>query len=131
MSDAVLTGTPRRREALQWFALGAAPLAWAVELVLGFGVTQAACNAAGHRWTIRTDAWEISLMAAAASVVLVAEAAAIVLLRALREVGDSDPPPTGRQHFFATAAVVGNVLFLVIILLSGVGAVYLPYCQQS
>ena len=131
MSTAFLTRTPRRQEALQWFALGAAPLAWAGQQVVGFGITQAACNAAGHRWMIGADVWQIALIASAAGVVVAAEAAAIVLFRSLRHVEPEDAPPLGRRHFFAVAAVVGNVLFLAIILMSGLGAVYLPFCRQS
>ena len=41
------------------------------------------------------------------------------------------PPPEGRRHFFALAASIGNVLFLVIIVLSGTGAIVHEPCMQS
>jgi len=131
VSAGFLTRTSRRQEALQWFALGAAPLAWTTQHVLGFGVTQAACHTVGHRWSLDTDVWELAFFGAAIAVVVAAELAAIVLFLAIREVEPDDPPPAGRRHFFAAAALVGNVLFLAIILMTGLGSYFLPGCRQS
>jgi hypothetical protein len=119
------------QEALQWFGLLGAPLAWCVQLVLGFGVTQADCSAGSTRWGIGVDTWELSLMAAALLVVVLAEACALWLYLANREVEYDDPPPVGRRHFFVTAASLGNVLFLAAILMSGLAATYYTPCHQS
>ena len=116
---------------MQWFGLLGAPLAWTVQLVLGYGATEARCNAGGSGWGVAVDTWEISLMIAAGSVVVLAEVCAIVLYLATREVSYDDAPPLGRRHFFVTASSLGNVLFLMIILLSGLAAVDHMPCRQS
>ena len=41
------------------------------------------------------------------------------------------PGPAGRIHFFAQAALLGNVLFLVIVVLNVAGTVYQLPCRQS
>lgn len=126
-----LVATPFGQELLQWFGLLAAPLAWTVQLVLGFGITEARCEAGSMRWGVGVDTWEIALMAAAGLVVLLAEAAAVGLYLATRDVAYDAPPPLGRRRFFVTASSLGNVLFLAIILMSGLAAVYHTPCRQS
>jgi hypothetical protein len=119
------------QEFMQWFGLLGAPLAWTVQLVLGYGVTEARCSVGGSRWGVDVDTWEITLMIAAGAVVILAEVCAVVLYYATREVSYDDGPPLGRRHFFVTASSLGNVLFLVIILLSGIAAVDHVPCRQS
>ena len=123
--------TAAGQEFLQWFGLLGAPLAWTVQLVLGFGVTEARCDAGSAQWGIGLDTWEISLMAAAGTIVLLAEASAVGLYLLTRDVDYEGPPPLGRRRFFVTASSLGNVLFLVAILMSGLAAVYYTPCQQS
>jgi len=67
----------RWAEFLTWFGLLGAGLIWVVQLVVGFGVTVAACSAAGRVWGIDVDAWEIGLMTVGVVVVFLAEAAAV------------------------------------------------------
>ncbi len=121
----------RWAEFLAWFGLFGAALIWAVQLVVGFGVTVAACGAAGRVWGIDVDAWEIALMTVGCIVVLLAEAAAVSIFIETSELHHEDPPPWGRRHFFASAAMLGNVLFLGAILLSGLGAIYLQGCRGA
>ena len=121
----------RHVEFLQWFGLLGAGLVWTVQLVVGFGVAQAACSAAGRRWGIDLDTWEIALMVAAGVFVLLSEAAAVTVLLETRSVEYDGPPPWGRRHFFAAGAAVGNVLFLGAVLLGGVGAVLHAGCQGA
>jgi hypothetical protein len=83
------------------------------------------------RWGIAQDTWQIALMAGAGTVVLLAEAAAVGLYFATRGVPYDAEPPLGRRHFFVTASSLGNVLFLAIILMSGLAAIHHPPCQQS
>jgi hypothetical protein len=119
------------QEFLQWFGLLGAPFAWTVQLVLGFGVTEARCSAGSMRWGVDVHTWEISLMVAAAAIALLAESCAIALYLVTRDVDYSGPPPLGRRHFFVTASSLGNLLFLAIILMSGLAAVHHSPCQQS
>ena len=118
-----------RLELLQWFGLLGAALAWAGQLVVGYGVTVARCNPA--RLGLALDTWEIVLTAIGGAIVLAAEAAAIAVFLETREAGHDGPPPAGRRHFFASAAVVGNVLFLAMILFSGLGAISNSGCGQA
>jgi hypothetical protein len=123
--------TDAGQDFLQWFGLLAAPLAWTVQLVLGFGVTQAACSTVRTRWGVSVDTWETSLMVASALIVVLAEVCAVTLYRATIDVPYDGPPPVGRRHFFVAASSLGNVLFLAIILMSGIAAVHHTPCQQS
>jgi hypothetical protein len=120
-----------RAEILQWFGLFAAALIWTAQLVIGFGLTVARCGAGGMRWGIGLHTWEIVLMVIGVVVTLAAEAAALTVFVATREIEEDDPPPLGRRHFFASAAALGNVLFLMIILLSGIGVIVHSPCHQA
>ncbi len=116
-------------EALQWYGLLGAALAWAVQLVVGFGVAYAKCSEVGTRWGIDVHTWEIALMVIGGSFAVLAEAAAVSVLLSTRESDYDDAPPEGRRHFFAWAAALGNLLFLGAILLSGIGAISNTPCR--
>jgi hypothetical protein len=116
---------------LQWFGLFGAALTWTVQLVVGFGVTLARCGAANAVLGVDVKAWELALMATGIALALLAEAAALSILWQTRNVDYGGPPPEGRRHFFALAASIGNVLFLVVIVLSGTGAIVHAPCMQS
>ena len=118
-------------ELLQWFGLLGAGLVWAAWLVLGFGVTVANCGRGGQRWGIDLSTWQVALMAAAGALVVLSWAAAISIVLETRGREDSDPPPWGRRHFFAVGAALGDVLFLVIIVIGGIAAVVHPECRQA
>jgi len=120
-----------RAEILQWFGLFAAAIIWSAQLVVGFGLTVARCGAGGMQWGIDLDTWEIVLMIVGVVVALSAEAAALTVFLATRELEHDDPPPAGRQHFFASAAALGDVLFLMSILLSGIAVIVHTPCHQS
>jgi len=118
-------------EFLQWFGLFGAALTWTVQLVVGFGVTIARCGPANAVLGVDVKAWELALMGTGIALALLAEAAALNILWQTRNVDYGGPPPEGRRHFFALAASIGNVLFLVVIVLSGAGAVFHQPCTQS
>jgi hypothetical protein len=118
-------------EFLQWFGLFGAGLTWTVQLVVGFGVTLARCGAANAVLGVDVKAWELTLMVVGIALALLAESAALSVLWQTRDVAYSDPPPEGRRHFFAVAASIGNLLFLVIIVLSGTGAILHEPCHPA
>jgi len=120
-----------RPELLQWYGLFGGALVWACQLVVGFGVTLADCSAAGNRWGIDVVTWEIVLMVVGATLTVVAEAAAVSVYVATSDAEYDGPPPHGRRHFFAEAAMLGNVLFLMAILLSGIAAIVHAPCHQA
>jgi hypothetical protein len=128
-----MTAVPQRRgaEFLQWFGLLAAGLVWAAQLVIGFGVTDAACGPAGSGFHVDMDVWQIALMAVGVPIAALAEVAAVSVFLETRSLEHDDPPPWGRRHFFVVAAILGNVLFLVAILMSGIGAIYSSPCRGA
>jgi hypothetical protein len=116
--------TRLRLEALQWYALLGGALAWAAQHVVGTFLSTAGCGSVGVDMTLA----QILLAVGAGAIVLGAEAAAFTVFRATTP---DAPPPSGRLHFFAQAALLGNVLFLVIVVLDAAGSVsHLP-CAQS
>jgi hypothetical protein len=123
--------TRPRLELLQWFGLFGGALAWATQHVVGYGISDSACNVAGSQWGL--DATTLQTIAAivAGSIVLAAEAASFVAFRETQSIDADAPGPAGRIHFFAQAALLGNVLFFVIVVLSGVSSVYHLPCHQA
>lgn len=120
-----------RPELLQWYGLFGAALAWTGQLIVGFGVVYADCATASSRWGIDIVTWEIVLMVVGGLLAVVAEAAAINVLIVTRALHYEDPPPEGRRHFFAFGAALGNLLFIVAILLSGIGALSNATCRPA
>lgn len=116
---------------IQWLGLLAAPLMWAAQHVVGFGVGVAACSAGGQRWHLDYDVWQYVLLSLACLVFVVAESSAAVVFARTRDAEDDTEPPLGRLHFFATAALVANVLFVAAPLLDGVASVASVLCRQS
>jgi hypothetical protein len=121
----------RRVEALQWFGLLGGALAWTVQFVVGYGVGQAQCSAGSARWGIDGKAWQVSLMAAAGVVALLALASALLVLRATRDTEYDGTPPGGRRRFFGHAGVAANVVFLAIIVNTGLVSLHHFPCHQS
>lgn len=123
--------TRMRAEWLQWYGLFGAALIWTAQHVIGFGLTAARCGAASARWGIDLHTWEIVAMAVGASFALLGEAAALAVFLSTRDVEHDGPPPAGRRHFFAAGASVGNVLFLMAIILSGTAVLTQTPCHQA
>ena len=119
------------QEFMQWFGLLGAPLAWATQLVVGYGVTEARCNVGGARWGVAVDTWQISLMIAAGTVVILAEICAVTLYATTRETPYDGQAPLGRRHFFVAASSLGNLLFFVAIMIGGIAATTHVVCWQS
>jgi hypothetical protein len=119
-----------RREWLQWFGLLGAPLAWTGQHLLGYGFVEGACNGDGALWGIDPRSWEVGVTAVAVAVALAAELAAVALFLDTRGLGDSDPP-LGRLHFFAAGSMAVGVIFLGVILMSGIGVAYIAGCGQG
>ena len=123
--------TRLRPELLQWYGLFGAGLAWSGQLIVGFGVASADCAAASSRWGLDLVVWEIVLMVIGGTLAVLAEGAAIRVLLATSSRDYDDAPPDGRRHFFAIGAALGNVLFIVAILLSGIGAISNANCTPA
>jgi hypothetical protein len=122
-------------EALSWFGLLGAPIAWTAMHVVGYGLTEASCGPAGSRWSIGVDGWTVALTAVAAATAALAGLAAVAAFfrtRGVKGVGGSEePPPKGRIHFLAVVGIAISPLFLAIIVMDGLGVVFLADCVQS
>jgi hypothetical protein len=119
----------RTAELLQWFGLLCAPIVWGAHLVFGAGATEAHCDQA--RLGIDLTTYETVLTAVGFVLALVAEASAVALFVGTRRVHYTDPPPEGRRNLFVFGASVGNVLFIVGILVAGIGTLAFEGCRQS
>jgi hypothetical protein len=123
--------TVRRLAILQWVGLVLGAVVWAIQHVTGYGLTEAACNVAGGRWSINHDLWQVLVAAIAAGLVLTAEGAAVAVLHATSETSYEAEAPLGRLRFFAIAALAANAIFLMIIILDGIASVVNPACRGS
>ena len=112
-----------------WFGLFGAPAAWAVSHLAGFGVVQASCNAAGRTWNTHERTWVVVIMVVAVLVALASLAASVFAFRRTRDAGET--PPASRVHFLSVIGMTIGPLFVVIILMSGLGAALLPRCLQG
>ena len=121
----------RRLSRLQWVGFLVGGPVWFAEFLAGIGSSQAVCNPASGRWGIPHDAVQLGLMVFAAVCVLVAIAASAIVFRETYEIEEQDPPPQGRIHFFAAASLGGNVIFLMIILLTGIATIVDRTCHQA
>lgn len=120
---------PVPRSALLWFGVLGAPAAWTAQHIAGFALTEARCQEVGRVWDIPMDTWTIAVTAPAAVIAALAAAASVVTWRATRDAGH-EPPPS-RIHFMSVMGMTLAPLFLLIILMSGLGAIFLPECVQS
>ena len=123
----------RRADALMWFGLFGAPAAWTAQHVAGIVLTIGTCHdgTAGPASGIDVDVWAAVITAVATLVALLGLLSAIAAWRSERGADDSDPPPAGRIHFLGIVGLTISPLFLAIILMSGLGTIFLAQCVQS
>jgi heme/copper-type cytochrome/quinol oxidase subunit 2 len=116
---------------IMWFGVLGAPLAWGVEFGVGYWMTQTGCSVPGREWSLDQNVVGVVLMAACFVVAAAAGATAVAMFRGTRENEEDDAPPAGRVHFLAAVGMTVTVLFLFIIVMTGLGIVILPDCHQS
>jgi hypothetical protein len=116
-----------------WVGLFAAPAAWALLHVSGVELQFATChdNTVGPSSGVNVDAVTLVVTIAAAAVAVLGGLAAVGAWRATRAAEDDDAPPAGRIHFLAVIGMTTTPLFLALILMAGLGEVFLPSCVQS
>jgi hypothetical protein len=120
--------TPRLALAVQVYALLGAPLAWTTQLVIGFGLTEAACGPAGRMWHIAIDTWESVIFGLALAVAAGGLASAAALHRAVTRGAIDDP--NGRVRFLTTIGLAVGAIFLALILYTGTGVLTLEECRR-
>jgi hypothetical protein len=109
-----------------WAGLFAAPSAWAAQLVLGYGVEEADCSAAGSSFDLDTPTWEAAIFGACGAVALAALVGAMWQWRETRDANG-----LGRIGFMAFGGILISALFLALIVLTGVGVLTLTACKQG
>ncbi len=123
-----LARMPRLALALQVYAVLGAPLAWTAQLVVGYGLTEAACGPAGRTWDIAVHAWEAVIFALALATAAGGWAAALALHRAVGR-GDLDDP-NGRLRFVTTIGLAIGAIFVALILYTGTGVLTIEECRR-
>jgi hypothetical protein len=115
---------------LMWAGVGAAPLAWGVEHIFGWGVSEANCDPGRVAGAFST--WAGVLCGVAAVVALGGLTAAILAFRAVKDDAgqDSDPPP-GRIWLMSIFGLIVSPIFFTMIVLTGAGALLLGHCHQG
>jgi hypothetical protein len=123
-----LARMPRLTVGLQVYSLFGAPLAWTAQLVIGYGLTEAACGPAGRAWDIPVDAWEAVILACVLATAAGAWATAAVLHRGVTR-GDIDDP-RGRVKFLTTIGLIVGAIFVALILYTGTAVLSLQECRR-
>jgi hypothetical protein len=122
----------RLHSLLLWFGVLGAPLAWAFQLVAGYGLEEAACGTG----TATDDYWGVSALTPIAVVCAVAAATAVASLASAalthRRVHDRDAyDPRGYARFTSLAGVLASTYFLALIALTTVGVLTLEPCEAA
>ena len=120
----------RRAETLMWVGLFAAPVAFIVEHVSGWLISEGDCAPAGagaadFRLAVAVIT-SIAALTAAAGLF-----AALVAFRAVRGTDNDAAPPPGRIWLLSLCGIVLSALLFILIVLGGSGALLLGHCMGS
>lgn len=112
-----------------WFAVLGAPLAYVVQLGLGYWLAEAECSPTGGMWGISLAAWGIVVGSISAAIAAVAGLTALWLFRCAGDYNGA--PPDGRTAFLGVIGMTVSSLFLALILISAAGILTYHVCNQS
>lgn len=115
------------RSLLLWTGLLAAPLAWVVQLLVGYEAVEGGCAPGGGAGDVFGTAAD-SAAVAVTSVACVVAIAGVVAAGSTWLVAGDDP---GWVRFLGFAGLVGSLVMLATILLAGAGILALDPCGQS
>ena len=121
----------RRTEILIWVSLFGAPVAWVASHAVGWGVSEARCEAVGRQWGIAFDTWEIVLLVLAVALALAGLVSSAVVYRQVKDVDKDAAPPEGRVWLLSISGLVVSTLLLVAILLTHTAALSLTPCSTT
>lgn len=122
-----LARTPRVVSLLQAYATVAPPLAWTVQLVVGYGFTEAACGEGGVSGGIGLHPWQ-GTVALVAGVVAGSAWGGAIWLHAATGRGEIDDP-LGRVRFLSTIGIVIGLIFLTLIAFTAAGTLAIDGCR--
>jgi hypothetical protein len=114
-----------------WLALFGAPIAWAGSHAVGWGVSEATCEAVGPQWNIAFTTWETVLLILAVLLAVASIVSSTLLYRSVKGVDKDAPGPGGRLWLLSISGMVVSPLLLMIILLTHIGALLLGHCVQG
>jgi hypothetical protein len=120
---------PSRENALLWFGLLGAPVAWTAQHWATFSLSVLRCSAVGDA-ALPLRGLNVVASIVAAAVAVAALAASIAVFRATADNPDEDTR-RARMHFLATIGMTVSPLMLAIIVLNGLGGGVLEVCRQS
>ena len=110
------------RSAALWLGVLGAPLAWATQLVVGYGVEEADCGA--------THPVAVWLSVGTGLFALASLLSAAWLLRETR-TRYVDLDARGRIAFMATAGLLTGFLFLALIVVTAIGVTHFEPCRPG
>jgi hypothetical protein len=108
-----------------WLALVGVPLAWAAQLVVGYGAEEVDCAPGSRNWDFSSHTVNAILFALAGVVALAGLAAAFRVLM------QSPVDARGRIAFLALGGVLVAALFGALIVMTGVGVLSLEPCTPG
>jgi heme/copper-type cytochrome/quinol oxidase subunit 2 len=123
--------TNRRLEILMWLGLFGAPVAWAASHVIGWAVSEADCEPVDRKWALSFDTWVAVLGGIAVLLAIAGLVGAALTYRAVKGTDNDADPPAGRLWLLSVAGLILTPLLLVLILLTGSGALLLSHCHQG
>lgn len=103
-----------RTPAALWFGIFAPPLAWALQLWLGYAVEEVACSPGGEHDVVLG----IGPRPLVAGLTLAAGAVTLIAIGACLRARHPADDPRGRVGFMARAGAIGGALFLLLIVLA-------------
>lgn len=109
-----------------WFGVAAPPLAWALQLLTGWMLDEAACGRGSHDWGIDDHVWQAILSLVFIAVATAGAFAALSTFRVTRAGGGD---ARGRAHFLALTSLSAGLLFVLLTIVTLVGVLSLPPCR--
>ena len=99
-----------------WAGVLTGPIAWAVQLVVGYGLEEIACApAAQERGEIAGVGVEVIIVALGLVLLAATAASGLGALRCLRTAHADDETPGARASWMAIAGVMTSILFVIVI----------------
>jgi hypothetical protein len=120
------------RPGLLWFGVLAAPLAWVVQLVAGYGLEEAACASDLSSSPVLDVDSEPAIAVVSAVALAVAAAGGLAALAGLLSVrSDPGADPRGRLAFMGVFGLLASGVFLAVIALGAVALLSLDVCAPG
>jgi hypothetical protein len=111
------------RPLLMWYGFLGGAAAWALQLVLGYGIEDSACS----QGSSDTKSWIVLVTVLLGAAALGSSGAAFLTWRWADRRGDA----RGAVTFLALTGMLAGVFFLVLIALGGLQLVSLDSCHQG